>query len=61
MDYLMLRPTLVDWSIGFYGISTFEGYLTPNYENNQSYFKQFSLAWVHSLIVKNISISSYSV
>ena len=25
------------------------------------YFKQFSLAWVHSLIVKNISISSYSV
>ena len=27
----------------------------------QFYFKQFSLAWVHSLIVKNISISSYSV
>ena len=24
-------------------------------------FKQFSLVWVHSLIVKNISISSYSV
>ena len=24
-------------------------------------FKQFSLAWVHSLIVKNISISNYSV
>ena len=31
------------------------------YENSQFYFKQFSLAWVHSLIVKNISISSYSV
>ena len=31
------------------------------YSNDQFYFKQFSLAWVHSLIVKNISISSYSV
>ena len=31
------------------------------YTNNQFYFKQSSLAWVHSLIVKNISISSYSV
>ena len=26
-----------------------------------SIFKKFILAWVHSLIVKNISISSYSV
>ena len=26
------------------------------YVNNQFYFKQFSLAWLHSLIVKNISI-----
>ena len=45
----------------FYGISTFVGYLTPNpfYANNQLYFKQISLAWVYSLIVKNISISSY--
>ena len=42
--------------VGFYGISTFVGYLTPNpfYVNNQFYFKQFCLAWVHSLIVKNI-------
>ena len=31
------------------------------YTNNQFFLKQFSLAWVHSLIVKNISISSYSV
>ena len=31
------------------------------YVYNQFYFKQFSLAWVHSLIVKNISISNYSV
>ena len=30
------------------------------YVNKQFYFKQFSLAWVHSLIVKNISISNYS-
>ena len=29
------------------------------YTNNQFYFKQFSLAWVHSLIVKSISISNY--
>ena len=29
------------------------------YGNNQFYFKLFNLAWVHSLIVKNISISIY--
>ena len=35
---------------GFYGISTFVGYLMPNpFYTNKSYFKQFSLAWVHSL------------
>ena len=54
------------WLVGsfvFYGISTFVGYLSPNpfHTNNQFYFKQFSLAWVHSLIVKNNSISSYAV
>ena len=51
---------LVCW---FGGISTFVGYLTPSpfYVNNQFYLKQFGLAWVHSLIVKNISISNYSV
>ena len=31
------------------------------YVNNQFYLKQFGLAWVHSLIIKNISISNYSV
>ena len=31
------------------------------YTNEQFYFKQFSLAWVLCLIVKTISISSYSV
>ena len=43
----------------FYGISTFVGNLTPNpfLYKKQFYFKQLSL---HSLIVKNISISSYS-
>ena len=25
------------------------------------YFKQFSLAWIHSLIVKNISILNYLI
>ena len=29
--------------------------------NNQFYFKHFSLAWVHILILKNISISNNSV
>ena len=54
---------LVGWLVEFYGISTFGGYLMSNpfYTYNQFYFKQFSLAGVHSLIVKNISISSYSV
>ena len=37
-------------------------YLRPNpFSCKQFYFKQFSLAWIHSLIVKNIYISSYSV
>ena len=53
------KPFIVFW---VYGISTFVGDLMPNpILNNQFYFKQFSLALVHSLIVKNISISSYSV
>ena len=39
---------LVGW-FGFYGISTFVGYLTPNpffffFTNKQFYFKQFCLA-----------------
>ena len=53
----------VGWLVWFYGISAFVGYLMPNpfSTNNQFYLKQFSLAWVHSLIVKNISISNYSV
>ena len=54
---------LEGWLFGFYGISTFVGYLMPKdfYTNNQFYFQQLSLAWVHSLIVKNISISSYLI
>ena len=45
---------MVDWLFGFYGISTFVGCLMPNpfYTNDQFYFKQFSLAWVHISIVK---------
>ncbi len=40
------RKRLVGWFIGFYGISTFVGYLTPNpfYVNNLFFLKQFSLA-----------------
>ena len=53
---------MIGWLFGFYGISTFGGYLTPNpFLYSQFYFKQLSLAWVHSLIVKKVSISSYSV
>ena len=37
------------------------GYLMPNPFLNKLVLFQTSLAWVHSLIVKNISISSYSV
>ena len=42
------------WLVGFYGISTFVCYLMPNpfYTDSPFYFKQFSLAWVHSFIVK---------
>ena len=56
-------PQIFSWLFRFYGISTFEGYLMPNhfYTNNQFYFKQFSLAGVNSLIIKNVSISSYSI
>ena len=49
---------------GFYGTSTFKGYFIQNpffFANNQFYFKLLSLAWVHSLIVQNISLSSDSV
>ena len=31
------------------------------YVNYQFYFNKFSLVWVHDLIIKNISILSYSV
>ena len=43
----------VGWLFGFYGISTFVGYLTPNpFLCKQFYFKQFNLAWLHNLIKK---------
>ena len=43
------------WLVGFYGISTFVGYLTPNLLCKSLLFKA-----IHSLFVKNISISNYS-
>ena len=48
--YIHSRTNTIGWLVGFYRISTFDGYLMPNafYMNNQFYFKQFSLAWVHS-------------
>ena len=51
---------LIGWLVGFYGISTFVGYLTPKpfYANDQFYFKQFSLAWVHSLIVNTFQFQT---
>ena len=46
---------LVDWLFGFYGISTFIGYLMPNpfYTNKQFSFKQLSLAYKNSFISNN--------
>ena len=54
---------MVGWLVGFYGISTFLSYLRQihSYANSQLCFKQFSLAVVQNLIVKNISISNYSI
>ena len=51
-------PRKVGWVVGFYGISTLVVILCQIhfYTNNQFYFKQFRLAWVLSLIIKNISI-----
>ena len=45
---------ITSWLVGFYGTSTFVGYLMLNlfYTKYQFYFKQFNLAWVHSFIVK---------
>ena len=52
------------WLFGFYGLSTFVDYLMPNlfYTKNQFYFKQFSLARVHSLIIKkHFYLKQYSI
>ena len=48
------KVNLVGWLVGFYDILTFVGYFTPNpfLYKYQFYFKQFSLGWVNSLIVK---------
>ena len=54
---------MVGWLSGFYGKSAFLGYLTPNpfYTNIQFYLKQFSLAWVHSLIAKTFLFQSIQI
>ena len=56
------------WLVGFYGISTFVGYLMPNLFFIQIVLFQtiqfrisMQFKCKYSLIVKNISISSYSV
>ena len=46
--YICMYLSELSWLVGFYGISTFVGYLMPN----PVLYKQFSLAWVHSLILK---------
>ena len=60
----MVGVEMIGWLFlfwGGHGISTFTSYLMPNpfYTNNQ--FISKSLPWVHSLIVKNISILRYLV
>ena len=59
---------MVGWLVGFYGIATFVGYLTANlFFMKIVLFQtiQFRISTLfrckYSLIVKNISISSYSV
>ena len=54
---------MVGWLFGFmaYQPLKFIKCQIHFYTSNQFYFKQFNLAWVHSLIVKKSSISSYSV
>ena len=44
--YVCVSEVCDGWFGGFYGISTFVGYLRPNpfYVNNLFYLKQFSLA-----------------
>ena len=50
------------WFVGFYGISTFVGYLTPNpFLCKTVLFKTIQPGTSKGLIVKNTSISSYSV
>ena len=49
--------------LGFYNISTFVGYFMPNPLLNKLtvLFQTIQFSVIHSLIVKNISFSSYSV
>ena len=49
------------WLVGLYSISTFVSYLMPDpfYTNSQFYFKQFSLAWVHDLIIKHLYFKQF--
>ena len=54
--FCSLQLMVVSW-LGFIVISRRIHF----YVNNQFYFNQFSLAWVHSLIVQNISILNYSI
>ena len=57
----------VGWLVGWLGslwhinLCIFFNTKSIFYANIQFYFKQFNSAWVSSLIVKNTSISSYSV
>ena len=48
---------LVLWHINFYRLFNTISLKT----NHQFYFKQFSLACVHSLMIKDISIATYSI
>ena len=65
ISFDIARQPLILIRCWVYGTSTFVGYLTPNtfYANCQLYFKQFSLAWVHNLIVKTdlIQLIQFSI
>ena len=54
--------SLIGWLFGFYGISTFVGYLTPNpFLYKQSVVFQIIQSSMNTQFIKNISISNYLV
>ena len=56
-----IRLDWYSWLVGFYGISTFVGYLTPNPFLYKFLFQTIQFSMNTQFSCQNISISSYSV